>query len=133
MSHVTRINESRHTYKRFRSPQVTHCFLQILSFSVLSIGVRISFTTNELVDRIGNLKSNAQQNDSGHPCECVVGNDSHYTCEYSVSLSLTHTYIMFASVSVCVCVCECLCRQTDLFVCLYICMFLLHHVQKQSA
>ena len=40
-----------------------YCLEQIVSFWSISIGVRIISTSNELVDRIWNLKSNASQND----------------------------------------------------------------------
>jgi len=42
---------------------LTECLEQIVSLWSLSIKVRIIFTTNELVDRIRNLKSSASQND----------------------------------------------------------------------
>jgi len=40
-----------------------YCLVQIVSLWLLSIGVKIIFTTNELVDRIRNLKWNASPND----------------------------------------------------------------------
>ena len=42
---------------------LSECLEQIVSLWSLSIKVRIIFTTNELVDRIRNLKSSASQND----------------------------------------------------------------------
>jgi len=40
-----------------------YCLVQIVLLWSLSVGVRIFFTTNDLVDRIRNLKLNASQND----------------------------------------------------------------------
>jgi len=40
-----------------------YCLVQIVSLWWISIGVQIIFTTNELVDRIKNLKWNASAND----------------------------------------------------------------------
>jgi len=42
---------------------LNYCLEQIVSSRSLRIGVRIVFTTNELVDRTSNLESNASQND----------------------------------------------------------------------
>jgi len=41
-----------------------YCLVQIVLLWSLSVGVRIFFTTNDLVDRTRNLKLNASQNDS---------------------------------------------------------------------
>ena len=40
-----------------------YCWVQIVSLWSLSIGVQIIFTTNEMVDRIKNLKWNASVNE----------------------------------------------------------------------
>jgi len=53
-----------------------YCLVQIVSLWSLSIGVEIIFTTNELVDRIRNLKWNVSQNDQEEDSlwkECAAG------------------------------------------------------------
>jgi len=53
-----------------------YCLVQIVSFWSLSIGVQTMFTTNELVDRIRNLKWNASPNDQEKDFlwkECAAG------------------------------------------------------------